>query len=225
MSPPGAGSQGAGAAAGMAPGRGINAVPSALVTVSQAPAGRPSRSGWACTVTLSPGISEFFLIPARMSALGPSASKPQSVSVPLSSATRTYSHECGFTYSNSCTIPVRVTTLSRSNIAAEWCERADMVPSTRTAAPTAAETNVLIALVLAPMSLPFHSRQTDRMLSRPGLASSATQPHSAYGFHTLHGMGPPAGATHSWPVMTPIAGQVCLRAEGAAVLCTESPMV
>src|SRR5262249_36818263 len=42
-------------------GRGASTVPSALVTLTHAPAGRPSRSGRAFTVTTSPGCSALFL--------------------------------------------------------------------------------------------------------------------------------------------------------------------
>src|SRR5262245_14033082 len=79
----------AGAGAGIGPGRGLSTVPSDLVTETQAPAGRPSRSGRVRTVTWSPGRSAFALIPARISALGPSASMPHKVSLPLSSRTTT----------------------------------------------------------------------------------------------------------------------------------------
>src|SRR6266702_2862199 len=81
-------SQFAGAAAGTALGRKLSAVPSDLVTVSHCPAGRPSRSGCACTVTTSPGTSEFFLMPARISEDALVVSNPHSVSTPLSSDAR-----------------------------------------------------------------------------------------------------------------------------------------
>src|SRR5262252_2604995 len=109
----------AGAEVGMGPGRGLSTVPSDLVTLTHAPAGRPSRNGRVRTVTLSPGRSAFALIPARISALGPSASMPHNVSVPWSPRTTTKSQECGLVYSNSFTVPSSVTTFSGSNIAPE----------------------------------------------------------------------------------------------------------
>src|SRR5712671_1494329 len=86
-------------------GRGRSSVPSSLTTRTQAAAGRPSFIGRPVTVTLSPGLRSFFLMPARYRVLGPSASKPQSVVDSSSFVTVTHSQECGLVYSNTFTTP------------------------------------------------------------------------------------------------------------------------
>jgi hypothetical protein len=45
-------------------------------------------------------------MPARVSVLGPSASKPQVVTLPSAFFTSTSSHECGFVYWKSFTVPI-----------------------------------------------------------------------------------------------------------------------
>jgi hypothetical protein len=49
-------------------------------------------------VTAVPGAKSLLRIPARVSVLGPSASKPHVVTLPSSFFTSTSSQECGFVY-------------------------------------------------------------------------------------------------------------------------------
>ena len=85
----------------------------------QAAAGRPSRIGLPVIVIAVPAAKSLLRIPARVSVLGPSASKPHVVTVPSSFFTSTSSHECGFVYWNSLTVPVTVISLASSNMTAE----------------------------------------------------------------------------------------------------------
>src|SRR5262249_44154143 len=78
--------------------RGSKSLPSPRVALIHDAAGRPSRIGWPVIVISVPGMKSLLRMPARVSVLGPSASKPQVVTVPSLFFTSTSSHECRFVY-------------------------------------------------------------------------------------------------------------------------------
>ena len=97
----------------------ITSIPRAMIVQAVGEAVDLVTTGVRVVISV-PGAKSLRRMPARVSVLGPSASNPHVVTVPLSSLTSTRSHECGFVYWNSLTVPVTVTSFWSSNMTAEW---------------------------------------------------------------------------------------------------------
>jgi len=100
--------------------------PSGKITETKVPPGSPVWSGWAATVTLSPGLRNVDFQPARMRTAGEVISMSQTSTPPLELGTSISIHECGFAHLKYLTVPTSVTVLFRSNPAIEWCAKAEL---------------------------------------------------------------------------------------------------
>src|SRR5271170_2865248 len=108
----------AGAAAG---GRSVSVEPLAKVTETNRAPGSPLFCGCPTTVTLSPGLRDDALQPARIRTNGAVISIFQVSTAPLSLGTSSSIQEWGLAHLNCLTVPDSVTFLSRSKPSIEWC--------------------------------------------------------------------------------------------------------